>query len=180
MAATRTYFNRARRAPDASTGVQANLQRRSSKRHRPRGASGGRDIVDSANDRSPTILVVDDEDLVRRLIKEALEREGYRVITARDGPEALAVSATGGGSIDLLITDVVMPLINGCELAKLLTSRVDGMRVVFMSGYMQDIGSGHLRRGDAFLEKPFGHSALTQLVREMVDRHPSTRGRMTD
>ena len=85
-----------------------------------------------------TILVVDDDAWVRVLARDVLAADGYRVLEAADGPDAVRVASEHPGPIHLLLTDVVMPGMNGCELAAGLAARRPGMKVMFMSAYDRD------------------------------------------
>jgi len=85
-----------------------------------------------------TILVVDDDAWVRALARDVLAADGYRVLEAADGPDAVRVASEHPGPIHLLLTDVVMPGMNGCELAAGLAARRPGMKVMFMSAYDRD------------------------------------------
>jgi CheY-like chemotaxis protein len=117
---------------------------------------------------SETVLLCEDEADLRELTRDVLEAYGYRVIQAGDGREALEVAAGFQGQIDLLLTDVVMPRMNGSELARALT-RDRNVRVLYMSGYTET----SLVRGDAapggFLQKPFSPVVLARAVRERLD-----------
>jgi len=117
------------------------------------------------------VLLAEDEDSVRTVAKEALERRGYRVLAAADGPSALALARACSGRIDLLLTDVVMPGMNGRELAEALLIERPGTRVLFASGYTDDAVLLHGVRTDevAFIQKPFTPPALMQRVREVLD-----------
>jgi signal transduction histidine kinase/ActR/RegA family two-component response regulator len=116
---------------------------------------------------SETILVVEDEDEVRSLASEFLRSAGYSVLTAKDGVEALEISERLGGAIQLLLTDVVMPKMRGTELAQKLKARIAGLRVVYMSGYLeQDTCSGEILEKAIVLQKPFSRDSL---VREIGD-----------
>jgi CheY-like chemotaxis protein len=86
-----------------------------------------------------TILVVDDDAWVRVLARDVLAADGYRVLEASDGPDAIRVAAEHPGPIHLLLTDVVMPGMNGCELAKGLAGLLPGLKVMFMSAYDRDV-----------------------------------------
>jgi len=117
-----------------------------------------------------TILLAEDEQLLRTIIRETLEESGYRVLEARTPAEALEVSARYGEEIHLLLTDVVMPGGNGRELAEDLKATRPSIRVIYMSGYTDDI---MVRRGVVdgtvqFLEKPATTSALLRSVREAL------------
>ena len=85
-----------------------------------------------------TILVVDDDAWVRGLARDVLAREGYRVLEASDGQDAIRVSAEHPGPIHLLLTDVMMPGMNGCDLAAGLSALLPGLKVMFMSAYDRD------------------------------------------
>jgi CheY-like chemotaxis protein len=124
---------------------------------------------------SETVLLVEDEPSVRAVAREALETHGYRVIEAQHGAEALAVACAHPGALELLITDMVMPQMGGRELAERLRRLRPGIRVLFMSGYTDDV---IVRRGiseatSAFVQKPFAMSAFTRKVRETLDALPA-------
>ncbi len=117
-----------------------------------------------------TILLVEDEDEVRGLAYEILESEGYTVLVARGPDEALLEAGRHAASIDLVLTDVVMPTMNGPDLvARLKVSRPD-LRVVYMSGYAQGamVHQAVIAAGRAFVQKPFTRQTLTQKVRETL------------
>ncbi len=119
---------------------------------------------------SETILVVEDEDEVRSLASEFLRSAGYSVLTARDGVEALEVSDRLGGSIQLLLTDVVMPKMRGTELAQKLKACFPSLRVVYMSGYLeQDTCSGEILEKAIVLMKPFSRDALIRQIGEAFE-----------
>jgi signal transduction histidine kinase len=111
-----------------------------------------------------TVLLVEDEDAVRKLARRILERGGYRVIEAADGEEALGVARSEEGPIDLLVTDVVMPRLGGRELARQLREERPETRVLFVSGYPQDRSEGTVQapEGGRFLYKPFTAGSLLQ------------------
>ncbi|HET6231882.1 MAG TPA: PAS domain S-box protein, partial [Longimicrobiaceae bacterium] len=119
-----------------------------------------------------TVLLVEDEPSVRSLARRILERSGYRVLTASDGPHALSLSAAHDGPVDLLVTDVVMPGMSGRELAERLVPARPDMRVLYMSGYTDDalLQHGVLQEGVAFLEKPFTPATLAAKAAEVL--HP--------
>lgn len=121
---------------------------------------------------SETILLVEDEAVVRNLSREVLESCGYRVIEAVDGIEALKIAENLDHGIDLLMTDVVMPQIGGRELAEKLSERFPKMHVLFTSGYTDSaaIRHGILNEGTNFLPKPFTFNELADIVRELLDR----------
>ena len=119
---------------------------------------------------SEIILVVEDEDAVRKLARVVLEASGYVVLDARNGREGLALCEIHPGPIDLLVTDVVMPELGGRELAQGALKLRPGMKVVFLSGHTQDvILKEGIEKGAAFLRKPFAPVELAQKVREMLD-----------
>jgi len=118
-----------------------------------------------------TILLVEDEEEVRRLAREMLSRQGYKVIEAGSGAEAMRIWQKRRGSIDMLLTDVVMPKMSGRELAdKMRESRPD-LKVMYMSGYTDDVIARHgvLDSSTAFLSKPFTSEALSRKVRSVLD-----------
>jgi PAS domain S-box-containing protein len=117
-----------------------------------------------------TILVAEDEDMVRGLVREILQSRGYRVLEARHGAEALEVAARHK-NINLLVTDVVMPHMSGRELMdRILPSRPE-LKVLFISGYTDNAMAPHgiLEPGEQFLQKPFTPEALARKVREILD-----------
>jgi CheY-like chemotaxis protein len=118
-----------------------------------------------------TILVVEDQDEVRELIRKMLESRGYRVLSAPNGPDAVATAALHPGTIDLLVTDVVMPGMSGPEVARLLAVTCKGIRVLFLSGYTSDamVRRGLLESGAQFLQKPFSPGDLARRVRDVLD-----------
>ena len=119
-----------------------------------------------------TVLVVEDEGLLRNLCVQILEQLGYRVLQARSGAEAIAEVQGYGDRIDLLLTDVVMPGMNGSELATQLVPHHPGMKVLFTSGYTDDTITRHgvLDEGVSFIGKPYTPSALARKVREVLDK----------
>ena len=124
----------------------------------------------STASRAETILLVEDEPAVRRLVSQMLQLTGYTVLEAANGPEALGLMDDVGHSVDLLLTDVVMPAMNGGTLAQRLSRRHPKMRVLFTSGYMDDtVVQEVVAMGAQFLPKPFTPDALTQKVREVLD-----------
>ena len=118
-----------------------------------------------------TVLVVEDDERVRALARKALEQAGYRVLVAAGGKEALAAAEGHDGPIDLLMTDVVMPEMNGRTLTRRLTQRHPDLKVLYMSGYSdEDIAQhGVFETGTAFIKKPFTPSVLTKKLREVLD-----------
>jgi two-component system cell cycle sensor histidine kinase/response regulator CckA len=120
---------------------------------------------------SGTILVAEDQTDVRALVSHVLRAYGYRVLTASNGEEALAVAARETRAIDLLITDVVMPGLNGRELAERLGRLRPRMKVLFISGYTEDtvVRRGVLKPDLNYLSKPFGPAALLTSIRRILD-----------
>ena len=120
---------------------------------------------------SETILLVEDEEPVRTLVRNVLEANGYVVVEARHGEDARAVAEMHQGPIQLLVTDVVMPEMSGPELAEHLATFHREMKVLYMSGYTQDAIQRHglLSPGAAYLPKPFTPEALVRKVREVLD-----------
>jgi CheY-like chemotaxis protein len=117
-----------------------------------------------------TVLLVEDEEMLRNLAQNVLGMSGYTVLAAEDGQRALEISRSHAGPIDLLLTDVVMPGLSGREVAERLTVERPRLRVLFMSGYTDDaiVRHGILTSEVAFLEKPFTASALTTRVRDLL------------
>ena len=126
---------------------------------------------------SETVLLVEDEELVRTLVKETLVRAGYKVLDASDPLEARRLSDGYQEQIHLLITDVVMPRLSGRELAEELRAKRSGMKVLYMSGYTDTaiVNSGILHQEVAFLQKPFTPGMLTDKVREVLEDGKRTR-----
>jgi two-component system cell cycle sensor histidine kinase/response regulator CckA len=120
---------------------------------------------------SETILLVEDDDQVRKLANTVLKRYGFRVLVANGYEEALQIESTFSEPIQLLLTDVVMPRMSGRQLAELLSGKRPSMKVLFMSGYTDDTVMHHgvLDRGVQFLQKPLTPDQLTRKVREVLD-----------
>lgn len=122
---------------------------------------------------SETILLVEDEDLVRGLTKKILMQAGYNVLDAKGGEEAIRVCRAHNGPIDLLVTDVVMPELSGKEVADRLLELRPAIRVLFMSGYTDEamVQHGVLDANVDFIQKPFTWIALTRKVRDVLNRN---------
>lgn len=120
---------------------------------------------------SESILLVEDAEPLRKLAQTFLEAGGFRVLSAASGEEALEVAARHAGTFDLLLTDVVMPGMNGRVLAEQLLPRQPGMRVLYMSGYTDSFIAGHgvLEPGTHLLHKPFTDEVLIRKVRDVLD-----------
>jgi signal transduction histidine kinase/ActR/RegA family two-component response regulator len=125
-----------------------------------------------------TVLVVEDEEAVRRLVRSVLESTGYKVIDARSGREAVEAVCAHPGQIRIVVTDVVMPDINGREVASRICGIDPGIKVLYMSGYTDDVilRNGIVESGVPFLQKPFSSLALARKVREMLDARSDARG----
>jgi CheY-like chemotaxis protein len=119
---------------------------------------------------SETILLVEDEESVRQLVRETLSAKGYKVIEGENGEAGMAAAARHKGKIDLVITDVVMPGMGGREMVKQLTAERPETKVLYLSGYTEDaiISNGSIESGTAFLQKPFTLQNLTRKVREVL------------
>jgi PAS domain S-box-containing protein len=125
--------------------------------------------------RLPTVLIAEDEDIVRRLAANVLSREGFHVVTAADGAEALRLYEDLGAPLDVLLTDVVMPGVGGRELARRIRELDPALPIVFMSGYTGPAGGadlGALERS-TFLQKPFSPRVLVETVRRAIDEQPA-------
>ena len=146
------------------------------------GTGDGRGLDQTAMGQGETILLVDDEPLVRELSRDMLERQGYRVIVASDAGEAERlgnehISAAGGHVFDLLIADTSMPSMSGTELARRLRATHPGLKVLFICGYA-DPPVEHdepASPGTAFLQKPFSADSLGRKIRQMLGRDAHSR-----
>jgi two-component system, cell cycle sensor histidine kinase and response regulator CckA len=120
--------------------------------------------------RPETILIVEDEAGIRALVRKILRRQGYEVLEASNGDEALIVCREHPGTLDLLITDVMMPHMGGRELVDKLREQCHEMKVLYVSGYTDDasIYSGNFPPGTAFLQKPFTLGSLLDKVKEVL------------
>ena len=127
--------------------------------------------VEKARAGAETILLVEDEDAVRNLAQRILVASGYAVLPAANAPEALQRCAEGQGRVRLLLTDVVMPGMNGRELSDRVVSMFPEIKVLFMSGYSHDVIAqrGAIGHGTRLLEKPFTADALLRAVRDAID-----------
>ena len=125
---------------------------------------------------SEVVLLVEDEEAVRDLVRTILTGQGYEVLVALDPQQAEVIASKFPGEIHLLLTDVVMPGVGGRELAALITVMRPGIRVLYMSGYTENVitTGGLLEQGLAFLQKPFSPAALVQKIREVLSHTPAT------
>jgi len=124
-----------------------------------------------------TLLVVEDEPSVRHLARGVLEAQGYEVLSASNGQDALNVARGHKGSpIRLVVTDVIMPLMDGKVMAEWLKTTNPGLKILFTSGYTDDVIAHHgvLETGFAFLSKPYTPAILARKVRTMLDNEPGT------
>jgi two-component system cell cycle sensor histidine kinase/response regulator CckA len=123
---------------------------------------------------SETVLVAEDEDGVRELLRKVLTEFGYTVLTARHGRDALMVAGDRIGGVDLLVTDVVMPEMSGRELAETLRHQQPDLKVLYISGYTDDevVQRGISGREVAFMRKPFASDELVRRVRTVLDATP--------
>jgi CheY-like chemotaxis protein len=121
-----------------------------------------------------TILLVEDEASLRMITRQILEEHGYRVLEAAGGDQAVEIGHRHPDPIHLLVTDVVMPGMNGRQVADLLVAERPSLRVLYMSGYTDDViaNRGVLKTGTLFLSKPFTVHALLRRVREALGPNP--------
>lgn len=125
---------------------------------------------------SETVLLAEDQPSIRNVLREFLESEGYKVLEAQNGNDALEIAKHYMGSIDLLVTDVIMPQLRGIELAKRLTEIYPGICVILMSGYSEDaLVENRLlsERNMTLIQKPFDPEELAQKIRESLSRNSS-------
>jgi CheY-like chemotaxis protein len=125
-----------------------------------------------------TLLLVEDEDSLRRMAVRALQKQGFTVLDAAGGPEALRLLSSHKGRIDLLVTDVVMPAMDGRELAEKVREVLPSIGVLFTSGYTEDAIVHRGVEADlvAFLQKPYTPAALVRKVREVLQAESGSHG----
>jgi CheY-like chemotaxis protein len=163
-------------APGAGTTFRVYLPRTDA----PRKTSGVRPPVFSLSG-SETVLLVEDEAAVRNLVRAVLERKGYVVLVAPDGAAALDLVDKHTGVIHVLLTDIVMPRMNGRDLAAAVRARRPSIKVIFMSGYTADVPTDlGTEGGPVFLPKPFNEYALTSKLREVLDTPDPERSSTRD
>jgi DNA-binding NtrC family response regulator len=123
---------------------------------------------------SETVLVVEDEAAVRMLVRGVLESNGYRVLEARHGAEALLICDEHKDPIHLLMTDVIMPEMSGTQLAERVSAQRPEMKTLYMSGYTDKaiVHHGVLESGTDFLQKPFTPDTVVRKVRAVLDGNP--------
>lgn len=124
---------------------------------------------------SETILLVEDDPDVCEFASLAISHFGFKVLTAQSGAEALALCETYPGRIDLLVSDVIMPIMNGPDLAEQVRRVRPGTRVLFLSGYTDDVVAGRGLATDAFMQKPFSSDGLARKIRDVLDAAPRAR-----
>ena len=127
-------------------------------------------VPDTASGGSETILLVEDEESVRQLVRDTLVSKGYQVIEGENGESGIAAAVRHKGKIDLVITDVVMPGMGGREMVKELAHSRPDAKVLYLSGYTEDaiVSDGSIESGTAFLQKPFTLQSLSRKVREVL------------
>jgi two-component system, cell cycle sensor histidine kinase and response regulator CckA len=152
---------------------QIYLPRHVGKNASPRGRAAGEASPPSRGDE--TILLAEDEPALRTLAARMLARRGYRVLTAGTPAEAVRLAGEHRGEIHLLLTDVVMPGMNGRELGKALLAQRPQIKCLYMSGYTADVLAPHgvLEDDVRFIQKPFTMGQLAARVRDVLDHEPA-------
>ena len=125
---------------------------------------------DESGEWTGTVLVVEDEPVVAGLVKQALESEGYQVLVARNGAAALRLFRKGGDEVDLILTDVYMPVMNGPELVTRVQENRPELPVLFMSGYTDDVleRTGIDESDIPLVHKPFEIAKIARVIRERL------------
>ena len=136
------------------------------RQHRAEPVAVAAPVEPSPSEAAKRVLVVEDEEVVRGLVRQVLEGQGYVVLVAQDGQEAIELA--GRNTIDVLLTDLTMPNVGGREVAERLRETQPGLKVVYMSGYVEDGLTGALPPATSFLGKPFTFSELTETVRHVL------------
>ncbi len=139
----------------------------------------GENIPEPVLSGTETILLVEDEEAVRKLVRRTLEQQGYKMVVAASGTEALELAQNHPGRIQLVITDVVMPQMGGQQLAGRLKALRPDIQVLYVSGYTESavVSNGSLAKGDTFLQKPFTPLALMRCVRGLLDKAQGAPGK---
>jgi DNA-binding NtrC family response regulator len=119
-----------------------------------------------------TILVVEDNEEVRKVTARILKMQGYRILEASNEDDAFSIGDQHDGPIHLIVTDIVMPKMHGPELAKHLSSSYPEMKVIYMSGHVENVISHHgiLEKGMEYIQKPFTINGLVRKAREVLDK----------
>jgi len=123
------------------------------------------------------VLLAEDQSSIRAVLREFLESKGYKILEAQNGGQALELAEHHTGSIEVLVTDVIMPHIRGLELAKRVTDLHPDICVIFMSGYSEDALLENQLLSDrnlSLIQKPFDPEELAQKIRESLNRNCST------
>lgn len=136
-----------------------------------------RSIRTNANPRVPTVLIVDDDDTIRELLRAALEADGLQVLTAADGAAAWSVIQLARCRVDLVLTDVMMPRMNGLALGKRLRLACPDLPVIFMSGLGRDHLQQDLLPDDLLLRKPFDLERILATIKEQLAAVDGRAGR---
>lgn len=157
--------------PEKGTAFRIYLQATPAPRAAPEGIQE-KLSAGTATRGSETILVAEDEERIRELILRVLGSQGYHVLTAANGVEALSIFKSHPGAVSLLLADLVMPEMGGYELAEKLSALQPGLNVLFISGYSEDpaLQPDLLQKRGAFLQKPFSPALLSTRIREILDR----------
>ena len=142
------------------------LRRVDDARHRPEAPLIASPTDDGAIQATKRVLVVEDEEVVRGLVLQMLVGQGYDVVVAQDGEEAIELA--GQNTIDVLLTDLTMPRVGGREVAERLRESQPELKVIYMSGYAEDLPAGALPPATSFLGKPFTFAELTGTLRTLI------------
>jgi len=118
-----------------------------------------------------TIMVIDDEANIVAMISQILTELGYHVISATSGRDALILSNQHAQTIDIVLTDIIMPELNGPDIVRMLRQKRPTLKALYMSGYANNAAAqiGRLKHDTAFLQKPFSSETLTQCIRKVLD-----------